>query len=169
VRFGISYNTGAYGVVDPDAMIAVAQHAEDCGFESFYVPEHVALYPGASLGGVAFPPDLPIADPLRSPWRHPAVSDGLSAPRRAERRRRVAEPDLNFRGFCRLSKLPQSAADWDEAGVEDVDRLVAWLRALAGRSRRAQSGGYYPAARPHGGATPPARVNEYTLPSFEPT
>jgi probable F420-dependent oxidoreductase len=64
VRFGVSYNTGAYGAVDPDAMIAVAQHAEDCGFESFYVPEHVALYPGASLGAVAFPPDLPIADPL---------------------------------------------------------------------------------------------------------
>jgi probable F420-dependent oxidoreductase len=28
------------------------------------VPEHVALYPGAGFGTVAFPPDLPIADPL---------------------------------------------------------------------------------------------------------
>jgi len=64
VKFGVSYNTGAYGVVDPDAMIAVARHAEDCGFESFYVPEHIALYPGASFGAVTFPPDLPIADPL---------------------------------------------------------------------------------------------------------
>ena len=45
-------------------MIAVARHAEDCGFESFYVPEHIALYPGASFGGMAFPPGLPIADPL---------------------------------------------------------------------------------------------------------
>jgi alkanesulfonate monooxygenase SsuD/methylene tetrahydromethanopterin reductase-like flavin-dependent oxidoreductase (luciferase family) len=81
VRFGVSYNTGAYGVVDPDAMIAVTQHAEDRGFESFYLPEHVALYPGASLGAVGFPPDLPIADPLESPltragipprWRSPA-------------------------------------------------------------------------------------------------
>ena len=64
MKFGVSYNTGAYGVVDPDAIIAVARHAEACGFESFYMPEHIALYPGASLGAVAFPPDLPIADPL---------------------------------------------------------------------------------------------------------
>jgi probable F420-dependent oxidoreductase len=64
VKFGVMYNTGAYGGVDPDAMIAVARHAEACGFESFYVPEHVALYPGASVGAVTFPADLPIADPL---------------------------------------------------------------------------------------------------------
>ena len=42
MKFGINYNTGVLGV-DPDAMIAVARHAEACGFESFYVPEHVAL------------------------------------------------------------------------------------------------------------------------------
>jgi probable F420-dependent oxidoreductase len=63
VKFGINYNTGVLGV-DPDAMIAVARHAEACGFESFYVPEHVALYPGASFGAVTFAADLPIADPL---------------------------------------------------------------------------------------------------------
>src|SRR5580658_8596458 len=57
------YNTGAYRL-DPDAMIAVARHAEARGFESFYLPEHVALYPGASLGAVTFPADLPVADPL---------------------------------------------------------------------------------------------------------
>ena len=49
MKFGISYNTGVYGV-DPDGMIAVARHAEDRGFESFYVPEHIALYPGAKVG-----------------------------------------------------------------------------------------------------------------------
>jgi len=49
VKFGVMYNTGSYGV-DPDAMIAVARHAEDRGFESFYVPEHIALYPGAPPG-----------------------------------------------------------------------------------------------------------------------
>jgi probable F420-dependent oxidoreductase len=65
VKFGISYNTGVYGV-DPDGMIAVARHAEDCGFESFYVPEHIALYPGAKVGLVEFPPSLPIADPLET-------------------------------------------------------------------------------------------------------
>ena len=63
MKFGINYNTGVLGV-DPDAMIAVARHADACGFESFYVPEHVALYPGASFGAVTFPADLPIADPL---------------------------------------------------------------------------------------------------------
>ena len=63
MKFGVVYNTGHHGV-DPDALIAVARHAEDCGFESFYTPEHVALYPGASVGEVSFPPDLPVADPL---------------------------------------------------------------------------------------------------------
>jgi probable F420-dependent oxidoreductase len=63
VKFGVVYNTAYYGV-DPDAMGALARHAEDCGFESFYLPEHVALYPGASFGQATFPPDLPIADPL---------------------------------------------------------------------------------------------------------
>ena len=33
--------------------------------------------------------------------------------RRAERRRRVAEPDLDFREFCRRSKLPQSERSRD--------------------------------------------------------
>jgi hypothetical protein len=33
--------------------------------------------------------------------------------RRAERRRRVAEPDLDFREFCRRSNLPQSGHSWD--------------------------------------------------------
>ena len=65
MKFGITYNTGVYGV-DPDGMIAVARHAEDRGFESFYVPEHIALYPGAKVGRVEFPPSLPIADPLES-------------------------------------------------------------------------------------------------------
>jgi hypothetical protein len=31
---------------------------------------------------------------------------GALPDRRAERRRRVAEPDLDFREFCRRSKLP---------------------------------------------------------------
>ena len=63
MKFGVMYNTGSHGV-DPDAMIAVARHAEDRGFESFYVPEHIALYPDASYYGMAIPPGLPIADPL---------------------------------------------------------------------------------------------------------
>ena len=63
MKFGLTYNTGVYDT-DPDQMIAVARHAEACGFESFYLSEHIALYPGAAVGAVAFPPDTPIADPL---------------------------------------------------------------------------------------------------------
>jgi probable F420-dependent oxidoreductase len=63
MKFGLHYNPGYYGT-DPDQMIAVARHAERCGFESFYVPEHIALYPGAAVGAVTFPPSLPVADPL---------------------------------------------------------------------------------------------------------
>ena len=43
MKVGIVYNTGSHGV-DPAAVIAVARHAESCGFESFYVTEHIALY-----------------------------------------------------------------------------------------------------------------------------
>src|SRR6266849_10382539 len=63
MKFGLSYNTGYYGT-DPDQMTGVARHAETCGFESFYVPEHIALYPGAKVGPFEFPPTLPIAAPL---------------------------------------------------------------------------------------------------------
>lgn len=63
MKFGLIYNTGYHGT-DPDQMIAVARHAEQCGFESFYVPEHIALYPGAAVGPVVFPASMPIADPL---------------------------------------------------------------------------------------------------------
>jgi probable F420-dependent oxidoreductase len=63
VKFGLSYNTGFAGT-DPANLKAIARHADDLGFESFYVPEHVTLYPGARVGEVEFAPDLPIADPL---------------------------------------------------------------------------------------------------------
>src|SRR6266496_1865736 len=63
MKFGLMYNTGFLGT-DPDQMIAVARHAEHCGFESFYCPEHIALYPGASVGPVTIPASTPVADPL---------------------------------------------------------------------------------------------------------
>ncbi|MDR8411889.1 TIGR03619 family F420-dependent LLM class oxidoreductase [Nonomuraea sp. 3-1Str] len=63
MRFAISYST-AHSGVDPDAIAAFARHAEECGFEALYVPEHVALYPGAKLGPWEIPPTLPFADPL---------------------------------------------------------------------------------------------------------
>ena len=63
MRFGLSYNTAVAGTA-PANLKAIARHADDLGFESFYVPEHVTLYPGARVGEVEFAPDLPIADPL---------------------------------------------------------------------------------------------------------
>jgi probable F420-dependent oxidoreductase len=63
VKFGLTYNTAHHGP-DPGLLAAVARHAEDCGFESFYVPEHIVVYPGATFGQMTFPPDLAVADPL---------------------------------------------------------------------------------------------------------
>lgn len=63
MKFGVSYSTPFYGV-DPDNIIAYAQHAEDCGFESLYLPEHIVLYPGATVGAIEMPPSLPYGDPL---------------------------------------------------------------------------------------------------------
>ena len=132
MKFGVMYNTGVYGV-DPDAMIAVARHAEDCGFESFYVPEHIALYPGAAVGAAVFPPATPIADPLEClsfvaaatrrillgtgvlllPYHHPVVLA-----------KRLATLDLLSKGRMRLltigvGSLPGEAA---AAGVDYATR-----------------------------------------------
>jgi probable F420-dependent oxidoreductase len=63
MKFGLNYST-AFAGTDPAKLSAVARHADDLGFESFYLPEHVALYPGARVGDVEVPPDLEIADPL---------------------------------------------------------------------------------------------------------
>jgi probable F420-dependent oxidoreductase len=63
MKFGLSYNT-AFSGTDPANLKAIARHADDLGFESFYLPEHVALYPGARVGEIEFPADLQIADPL---------------------------------------------------------------------------------------------------------
>jgi probable F420-dependent oxidoreductase len=64
MKFGLSYNTGFLGN-DPDLLVAAARHAEACGFESFYVPEHIALYPGAAMGTFTIPAATPVADPLQ--------------------------------------------------------------------------------------------------------
>jgi hypothetical protein len=42
--------------------------------------------------------------------------------RRAERRRRAAEPDLDFGEFCRRGKLPQSERSWDLFAAERYRR-----------------------------------------------
>jgi alkanesulfonate monooxygenase SsuD/methylene tetrahydromethanopterin reductase-like flavin-dependent oxidoreductase (luciferase family) len=63
VKFAVAYSTPAHGM-DPDRLVEFAQHAEACGFEGLYVPEHIALYRGASLGGFELPTTLEYADPL---------------------------------------------------------------------------------------------------------
>ena len=63
MKFGIVYHTGAFGI-EPEQVTSVARHAEQCGFESFFTTEHIALYPGAAAGRMVFPSDTPIADPL---------------------------------------------------------------------------------------------------------
>src|SRR5947209_8880684 len=61
--FALSYSTPFFGA-DPDRLVTVARHAEQCGFDALYVPEHVAVYPGARLGAWDIPPTLPFPDPL---------------------------------------------------------------------------------------------------------
>ncbi|MFI6999806.1 TIGR03619 family F420-dependent LLM class oxidoreductase [Nocardia sp. NPDC050175] len=63
MKFAISYSTPFYGT-DPDRIIAFAQHAEACGFEGLYLPDHIALYPGAKVGNFEMPATLPYPDPL---------------------------------------------------------------------------------------------------------
>ncbi|MEV4110693.1 TIGR03619 family F420-dependent LLM class oxidoreductase [Nonomuraea sp. NPDC049695] len=63
MKFGVSYSTPHQGV-DPDKIVAFARHAEECGFESLYLPEHIVLYPGAAVGPYELPPTLPYVDPL---------------------------------------------------------------------------------------------------------
>jgi probable F420-dependent oxidoreductase len=63
MKFGLVYHTGMFGI-DPEQVTAFARHAEQCGFESFFTTEHIALYPGVTLGRMPIAPDTPIADPL---------------------------------------------------------------------------------------------------------
>ena len=61
--FALSYTTPFFGA-DPDRLVKVARQAEESGFEAIYVPEHVAVYPGAQIGNWQLPTDLPFPDPL---------------------------------------------------------------------------------------------------------
>src|SRR3954468_23930755 len=63
MKFGVSYSTGTSGT-DPERLAAAARYAEESGFESFYLPEHMALHVGARVGDFEIPPATPIADPL---------------------------------------------------------------------------------------------------------
>ncbi len=136
MKFGISYNTGYYGV-DPDNILAVARHAANCGFESFYVPEHIVLYPGATVGGFDLPPSFPVADPLEClsfvaaaterimlgtavlllPYHHPVVLA-----------KRLATLDVLSKGRMRLLTVGLGTLP-GEAEATDVDFATRGRRA----------------------------------------
>jgi probable F420-dependent oxidoreductase len=63
LKFAISYSPQFHGV-DPETLVGYARHAEECGFEAIYLPEHIVLYPGAKIGEMPIPPALDIPDPL---------------------------------------------------------------------------------------------------------
>jgi len=65
MRFGLVHHTAFTGT-DPTNLTAIARHADELGFESFFVPEHVALYAGAKVGAIEFASDLAIMDPLET-------------------------------------------------------------------------------------------------------
>ncbi|HEY5155596.1 MAG TPA: LLM class F420-dependent oxidoreductase [Acidimicrobiales bacterium] len=69
--FGVLPPYRAGVAADPDWMVGFARSVEDCGFESLYVVEHVAVkegyaatYPYAESGRMPLPDDCPIPDPL---------------------------------------------------------------------------------------------------------
>ncbi|MFL6120304.1 TIGR03619 family F420-dependent LLM class oxidoreductase [Actinophytocola sp.] len=63
MRFAIGYQPAFHGL-DPARLLDYARHGEECGFEGIYLPEHVALYPGARLGEMELPPTTPYLDPV---------------------------------------------------------------------------------------------------------
>lgn len=59
MRFATSYNG-----LDGKRLVDYARHAEECGFEGLYLPEHIISHPGARIGQMELPAVLPVADPL---------------------------------------------------------------------------------------------------------
>jgi probable F420-dependent oxidoreductase len=136
MKFGVMYNTAVSGT-DPGPLAAFARQADELGFESFYVPEHVALYPGASVGAVSFPPDLPIADPLECLSFVAAVTERillgtgvvlLPYHQPVVLAKRLATIDLLSRGRMRLFTVGVGALPGEAAAV-GVDYATRGRRA----------------------------------------
>lgn len=117
MKFGVAYHTAFHGY-DPDAIIAYAKHAEDCGFESFFMPEHVVGYLGATFGSVPMDPSLPFVGPLQGLGFVAAATGPIGAVPSRER-------------------YPFAAHDPAPTGQSQVDR-IAVSRELA-TNRRAQA------------------------------
>jgi probable F420-dependent oxidoreductase len=125
VCFAISYQPALHGT-DPDHLTAYAQHAEACGFEGIYLPEHVVLNPGVRLGPMELPPTTPFLDPvdclafvaaatdrlllgtgvLLLPYHHPVTLA-----------KRLATVDVLSRGRLRLLTVGVGAAPGEAAAV----------------------------------------------------
>ncbi|WP_431970162.1 TIGR03619 family F420-dependent LLM class oxidoreductase [Nocardia sp. bgisy134] len=128
MKFAVSYSSAHFGA-DPDRIIDYARHAEACGFEGLYLPEHLVLFPGAKMHTFEVPPTLPFLDPLDTlayvaaaterlllgtgvlllPYRHPVVLA-----------KQLATIDVLSKGRMRLltvglGTLPEEAA---ATGVE---------------------------------------------------
>lgn len=136
VKFAISYSPPYHGV-DPDTIIAYARHAEKCGFDGFYLPEHIGLYKGATIGGYEMPPTLDYLDPLDClsfvaaatdrillgtgvlllPYHHPVILA-----------KRLATIDVLSRGRMRLLTIGLGALP-GEAGAVGVDFRARGRRA----------------------------------------
>ncbi|WP_062981704.1 LLM class F420-dependent oxidoreductase [Nocardia anaemiae] len=182
MKFGINYSTPYYGT-DPDRLMAFAQHAEACGFESILLPDHIALYPGAAIGSYEMPPTTPFPDPLDClsyiaaaterillgtgvlllPYRHPVVLA-----------KRLATIDLLSKGRMRLltvglGTLPGEAAavgvDFASRGRR-TDEAIDVLRLLwAGGADGVDYHGEFFSfdklcifPKPHGGAQLPIHI-----------
>ncbi|WP_246127646.1 TIGR03619 family F420-dependent LLM class oxidoreductase [Amycolatopsis rhizosphaerae] len=63
MKFGISYAPAHHGT-DARHLLTYARLAEEHGFESLYLPEHIVLYPGAAVGPMPLPAATPYFDPL---------------------------------------------------------------------------------------------------------
>jgi alkanesulfonate monooxygenase SsuD/methylene tetrahydromethanopterin reductase-like flavin-dependent oxidoreductase (luciferase family) len=136
VKFAVSHGSAVYGC-DPDDLADCARHAEHCGFEAVYVPDHVALYPGARFGAVELDPTLPYFDPLDALSFVAAVTDRillgtgvLLLPHRhpVVLAKRLATIDHLSRGRMRLRTVGLGSLP-DEARAVGVD--------FAARGRRA--------------------------------
>jgi probable F420-dependent oxidoreductase len=136
VRFSVNYSTAHLGT-DPDRLVNYARHAEACGFEGLYVPEHLVLYPGAQLHGFEVSPTLPFLDPLDTlayvaaatdrlllgtgvlllPYRHPVVLA-----------KQLATIDVLSKGRMRLLTVGLGSLA-DEAAATGVDFRTRGRRA----------------------------------------
>jgi hypothetical protein len=116
MRFAVGYSTPYYGV-DPDRIIASARHAEACGFEALYLPEHIVLYPGTRVGHTELPPSLPYADPLDCLASSPRPHNGSR-----RRFRRVLRVGRRLSPACVTRRCSARLATFD-----DVARVAAFV------------------------------------------